>query len=240
MRKIILFLIGVIMCIVDIKAQAMKMQFGGNFSIAYDKNKIDYADGKKSPDIKQDMFQVVVKPKVYWYINEKMQFGASVGIGWGNLSTGLLYDKADEKQTINPDGTITREKPVIDKSIGWTFIPYYSYKLLQYKFVDIWLEGNLYVGEQYKINESHDFTSDYSWNQDLYYGFQILPVVDIALTEKLALQIHAGVISFGWSGEKLYYEDRTATLSSIDFHKGGITGLIDSICNFGIGMVHRF
>ena len=229
---------------VNVGAQAMKMKFGGNFNINVDKDVIDYKiDGKQS-DVKRNTFQIVLKPKLYWYINEKMQFGTFIGIGYGNIVSDLSNGGLGQTTVINPDGSTTiTTVPVTSNgnSLGWSFTPYYGYKLFNLGKIDIWVEASAYFGMYYKVNggaTSSDAVVD--WNQDMFYGVQVLPVVDIALTEKLALQVHAGVFALGWRGEKMFYDKYNETTSSIDFHKGGIMGLFQSIGDFGIGVVRRF
>ena len=226
MKKLLLAALALNLFSVNAGAQAMKMKFGGNFNINVDKDIIDYKYGDTATDVKRNTFQIVLKPKLYWYINEKMQFGTFVGIGYGNLITDLA--NCGTGQTTG-------------NSLGWSLTPYFGYKLFNVGVLDIWVEASAYFGSYYKVNggaTSSDASVD--WNTDMFYGVQVMPVVDIALTDKLALQIHAGVLGLGWRGEKMFYDDRNETTSSIDFHKGGIMGLFQSIGDFGIGVVKRF
>ena len=230
-------------------AQAMKMKFGGNFNVNVDKDVIDYKVGDFQSDEVRNTFQVVLKPKLYWYINEKMQFGAFFGIGYGNIISDLSNGGLGQTTVINPDGSWTITTVPVKSSgnsLGWSFTPYYGYKLFNLGRIDIWVEASAYFGMYYKVSGDDEAKSKedpsviYTWNNDMFYGVQVMPVVDVALTDQLALQIHAGVFGLGWKVERISCDSYTETTSSIDFHKGGIMGLFQSIGDFGIGVVKRF
>lgn len=243
MKRLLFAAMALTLFSVNAGAQAMKMKFGGNFNINVDKDIVDYKE-KGITDVKSNTFQIVLKPKLYWYINEKMQFGSFIGIGYGNIITDLSSGGQGQTTIINPDGstTITTVPAVCNgNSLGWTLTPYYGYKLFNLGRIDIWLEASAYFGMYYKVSGDaikEDVVVD--WDRDMTYGIQIMPVVDIALTDQLALQVHAGVLGLGWRGEKRFYADRNETISSFDLHKGGIMGLFQSIGDFGIGIVKRF
>ena len=84
MKRLLFAAIALTLFPVNAGAQAMKMKFGGNFNINIDKDVVDYKNGSTGSDVKRNTFQVVLKPKLYWYINEKMQFGSFIGC-WQHL-----------------------------------------------------------------------------------------------------------------------------------------------------------
>lgn len=244
MKKAVFAALALTLFSVNAGAQAMKMKFGGNFNINIDKDIVDYKSGDISSDVKRNTFQVVLKPKLYWYINERMQFGTFIGVGYGNIITDLSNGGLGQTTVINPDGSTTiTTVPVTSSgnSIGWSLTPYYGYKLFNIGIIDIWVEASAYFGMYYKVNGGATTADAHiEWNKDMFYGVQVMPVVDFALTDDLALQLHAGVFALGWRGEKMFYDDYTERTSSLDFHKGGIIGLFQSIGDFGIGVVKRF
>lgn len=244
MKRVLIFLITIIIFTGNAAAQPMKMKFGGNFSINLDRDIIEYSLTNKESDIKQNAFQISFLPKFYWYINEKMQFGTFVGLGFGNTATGLVNSGTGRTTIINPDGTITtttQNKVDIGKSICWNLTPYFGYRLIHFEKLDIWAEASTYYGMYHKINGGGiDIDMATAWNTKIVYGIQVMPVIDFALTEKLAIQLHAGVIALGWYGEVYLYDNRSETKTSLDLHKGGLTGLLNSISDFGIGIVKRF
>ncbi len=244
MKRVFIVIISLILLIGNADAQPMKMKFGGNFSINLDQDIVDYNLSGKDSEIRQNAFQMTFLPKFYWYINEKMQFGAFVGLGYGNIATGLVNSKNNKTTIISPDGTIilpTEPEIEVGKSIGWNLTPYFGYKLLHFDKLDVWAEASAYYGMYYKINGGgSDLDAVTAWNTRIFYGVQVMPVIDFALTDKLAIQVHAGIIALGWNGEIQLHEDRKETKTSLDVHKGGFSGLLNSISDFGIGIVKRF
>ena len=244
MRRVFIVIISLVLFTGNVGAQPMKMKFGGNFSINLDRDIIEYDLKDKDSDVRQNTFQMSFLPKFYWYINEKMQFGTFVGLGYGNMATGLTSSGTGKTTTINPDGTITtttQYQVEKGKSIGWNLTPYFGYRLLHFEKLDIWAEASAYYGMYHKINGGgSDLDMATAWNTKMVYGIQVMPVIDFALTEKLAIQLHAGIIALGWYGEVLLYDNRSETKTSLDLHKGGFTGLLNSISDFGIGIVKRF
>lgn len=232
MKRLLLALVTMTVMASSAGAQKMKTNIGGNFCISTNRIVADYS-GNSDKDSDRNTFQIILKPKIYWYINEKMQFGSYIGLSYSNTKYTNPYNK--------DFSTIKSPVEETGRSLGWMLSPYFSYRLLALKGINIWAEAYAYAGTYYKVNGGVGLADQMNmWDTDVIYGINVVPVIDIALTEKLALQLHAGVISLGWSGETAYYDDRTERHSSINFVKGDITGLFQSLGNFGVGIVHRF
>lgn len=201
-----------------------QFHFGGNFSVNFSNELSSYNSGVSVN--KEISYLVSLQPKLYWNFNEKMQAGGRIGFAFGRLATGLVETEGADSQTI------------VNRAVGWTLAPFFGYRLLNWKRVNVWAEANVIVGQFYNTDKKKAASKE--WGTRTEYGFQILPVVNIDLTEKLALQLHLGFISLGWYGSRSEYADRIVTTSDWDLHKGGIAGLIQGFSDYGIGIVRTF
>ncbi len=201
-----------------------QFHFGGQFSINFANEHTDYSNG--ATDDKEHAYMINLKPKVYWNLGERMQVGGRIGFAFGRLTTGVIYESEKE------------EREIVNRAIGWSLSPFYGYKVLNWKIVSIWAEANAFVGQYFNVNKP--VTGSSEWGTQLEYGFQILPVVNIDVTEKLALQLHLGFISLGWYGTRSDYPDRVVTTSTWDLHKGGFSGILQGLSDYGIGLVKKF
>lgn len=221
MRKL-LFICLFVAVAVSANAQ---FHLGGQFSINFDNEHTDYASG--TVENKEHAFIISLRPKVYWNLNEKMQVGGRVGFAFGRMTNGVIYEseKVDRANTVN-------------RAIGWSISPFFGYKLLNWKAVSVWAEANAFVGQLYNVDKSGQNPEECT--KETEYGFQILPVLNIDLTETLALQLHFGFISLGWYGTRCDYPNKVTTTSSWDLHKGGFAGVAKGLADYGIGLVKRF
>lgn len=202
-----------------------QFHLGGQFSINFANEHTDYSSG--SADNKERAYLVNLKPKVYWNIGEKMQVGGRIGFAFGRLTNGVIYESEKKDQTIN-----------VNRAVGWSVSPFFGYKLLNWKVVSVWAEANAFIGQYYNVNKPK--TGSQEWGTQTEYGFQILPVVNIDLNEKLALQLHLGFISLGWYGTRADYPGKVVTTSTWDLHKGGFAGIAQGLADYGIGLVKKF
>lgn len=211
-----------------------QFHFGGQFNINFGNQHTDYSNGS-APDNKELAYIVNLRPKVYWNIGEKMQAGGRIGFAFGRMATGLVYD--EKKKSGSEEAAIE-----VNRAVGWSVSPFFGYRVLSWKIVSVWAEANAFVGQYYNVNKPQIGSKEWGkeWGNQLEYGFQILPVVNIDLTEKLALQLHLGFISLGWYGTRADYPDRVVTTSSWDLHKGGFAGILQGLTDYGIGLVKRF
>lgn len=220
MKKVLTISLALICLCISAHAQ---LRIGGQFAINVDKARTAYTNG--SNDTALNNLLISLKPKIYWNLNEKMQIGGRIGWSYGNMLTGTVTDS----------GSV--EKDLTNLVTGWSICPFFGYKLLQWGKVGIWAEANCFVGQDFNIGQE---ILSAEWSKVTAYGFQILPVLDIDLTEKLALQLHLGFISLGWSGANQKYSDRENTISSLDLHKGGFLNLLQGFRDYGIGLVRKF
>ena len=221
MRKIFLTLLLVF---ITLSANA-QFHFGGQFSINFANEHTDYSSG--ATENKEHAYLVNLKPKVYWNLSEKMQVGGRIGFAFGRITNGVIYESEKKDQTVE-----------VDRAIGWSITPFFGYKLLNWKTISVWAEANAFVGQLYNVSKPQ--TGSKEWSNQLEYGFQILPVINIDLTEKLALQLHLGFISLGWYGTRSDYPDKVVTSSNWDMHKGGFVGVAQGLADYGIGLVKKF
>lgn len=221
MRKLFLTLL---LAFITLSANA-QFHFGGQFSINFANEHTDYSSG--ATENKEHAYMVNLKPKVYWNLGEKMQVGGRIGFAFGRITNGVIYESEKKDQTVD-----------VDRAIGWSVTPFFGYKLLNWKTISVWAEANAFVGQLYNVNKPQ--TGSKEWSNQLEYGFQILPVINIDLTEKLALQLHLGFISLGWYGTRSDYPDKVVTASSWDMHKGGFAGVAQGLADYGIGLVRKF
>lgn len=56
---------------------------------------------------------VNLKPKIYWYLNEKMQLGGRIGLAFGRLTSGTIYDTEKTEQQVS-----------INRALGWSVTPF--------------------------------------------------------------------------------------------------------------------
>lgn len=210
--------------LIAISANA-QFHYGGQFSINFSNEHTTFDSGTTVDKEHACLFNI--KPKIYWNLNDKMQIGGRIGFGFGRLTTGIVYDS--EKWA---------EADVVNRAIGWSLSPFFGYRLLDWKVVQVWTEANVFVGQYYNIGERHWGVSE--WGRSTEYGFQILPVINIDLTVNLALQLHLGFISLGWYGTKSEYPDKVVTTSTWDLHKGGFAGVAQGLLDYGIGVVRKF
>ena len=202
-----------------------QFHLGGSFSVNFDNEHTTYSSGNTSD--KENAYLINLKPKVYWNIDEKMQVGGRVGFAFGRINTGTIYD-SEKKETAD----------VVNRALGWSLTPFFGYKLLNWEKISVWAEANVFFGQCYNTQKTETSTSE--WSTQSEYGFQILPYVNIDLTEKLSLQIHVGFLSLGWFGTKSDYPDKVITTSTWDLHKGGFSGIIQGLADYGIGLVKTF
>ena len=202
-----------------------QVNVGGQFSVNFGGEHTVFYSGAVTD--KENAHMINLKPKIYWNINEKMQLGGRVGFAFGRLTSGTVYDQKKQEQ-----------KNEINRALGWSLSPFFGYKLLDWKTVSIWAEANVFYAQYYNMDKAQKLSE--AWGKAAEYGFQILPVINIDLTEKLALQLHLGFISFGWYGTWAQYPDRVTTTSLWDLHKGGFAGLAQGFADYGIGIVRKF
>ncbi len=226
MKKIIFICL---LAFVAVSANA-QFHFGGSFNINFANEHTDYSSIGYSDD-KENAYMIQLKPKFYWNIGERMQVGGRIGFAFGRLNTGMIYDseKTDKEEDIVN----------IDRAIGWSVSPFFGYKLLEWKIVSVWGEANVFLGQNYNVGKERKIFFP-EWSREMEFGFQILPVVNIDLTEKLALQLHLGFISLGWYGTRSDYPEKVVTTSNWDLHKGGFAGLAQGLADYGIGVVKKF
>lgn len=200
-----------------------QVRVGGNFDINFNNERVKTASGGISNN--ENTFQIVLKPNIYWNLNDKMRVGGRIGFAYGNITMGL---GGSDVQALD-----------VEKAYGWSLAPYFSYSLFQWKIVDICLEANAYFGQYYNLG--HPLTPKDGWDNQLYFGLKIIPVIDIALTDKHALQVHVGVLSLGWDGSFSRYCDGSEVFDSyVVLAKGGLSNILRSIADFGIGVVRKF
>ena len=202
-----------------------QFHFGGQFSINFSNEHTAYSSGLTSN--KENAYMINLKPKFYWNLNDKMQIGGSFGFGFGRLTTGLVYESSKPEEQV-----------VINRAIGWSLAPFFGYRLLNWKIVSIWGEANAFFGQNYNVGKQKSILSE--WDKSSEYGFQILPVINFDITEKLAVQLHLGIISLGWYGSKSIYPNKVVTSSTWDLHKGGFVGFAQGLMDYGIGIVRNF
>lgn len=221
MKKILFTLVSIFLA-VSANAQ---LNIGGSFSINFDNEHTNYSSGTSTN--KENAFLINLKPKVYWNLSDKMQVGGRIGFAYGRLNTGTIYDS--EKQM---------SSDLVNKALGWSLSPFFGYRLLSWKRISVWAEANGFFGQCYNVEKSKSVTSE--WGRRSEYGFQILPYVNIELTEKLFLQLHVGFLSLGWYGTRSVYSNKVVTTSTWDLHKGGFAGLAQGLADYGIGLVKKF
>lgn len=217
----------VTICLFALIAFQAKAQFhlGGQFSINFANEHTDYSSG--TVDNKEHAYMINLRPKVYWNINEKMQAGGRIGFAFGRLTNGLVFDDKQQDQ-----------QNFVNRAIGWSVSPFFGYRLLDWKSVSIWAEANAFVGQYFNTDKPQKASGE--WSTQMEYGFQILPVINIDLDDKLALQLHLGFISLGWYGTRANYPEKVVTTSSWDLHKGGFAGILQGLSDYGIGLVRTF
>lgn len=216
--------IVVFLCLLTSFQAKAQFHFGGQFNVNFSNERTANKSG--SVDTKELAYMVNLRPKVYWNIGEKMQAGGRVGFAFGRLTNGVIYDKEKQEQA-----------QFVNRAIGWSVSPFFAYRVLTWKVVSVWAEANAFVGQYYNVNKQ---ITAKEWTNQLEYGFQILPVLNVDLTEKLSLQLHLGFISLGWYGTRAAYPDKVVTTSSWDLHKGGFSGILQGLTDYGIGLVKKF
>lgn len=224
MKRLVLI---ALLALVTFSANA-QMRIGGNFGLKFDTEKTQYNSGEVTTQ--ENAYMIYFYPKIYWNLSDKLRAGGRVGFAFGRTTTGTLFDQKDAKQEVQRD--------ILDRAIGWSVSPFCGYKILNWKVVSVWIEGNLLAGQYYNVGQKI-FTS-LEWNKCTGYGFQILPVVDFDITEKLSIQVHLGIISLGWFGETYNYDNKVTTRSYWDIRKGGADGLLQGIADYGVGIVRKF
>lgn len=218
MKKVIF---TIFLALAAFQAQA-QFHYGGQFNVNFGNERTSYLSGEVLN--KEIAYVVNLKPKVYWNIGEKMQAGGRIGFAFGRMTN----NKSEEEEKVSS----------VNRAIGWSLSPFYSYRVLNWKRLSVWAEANAFVGQYYNINKQSEIMGE--WGKQTEYGFQILPVLNIDLTEKLALQLHLGFISLGWYGTRSEYADKVVTTSSLDLHKGGFLGILQGLSDYGIGLVKKF
>ena len=206
-----------------------KFSVGGNVNVNVDTYKIKMSDGSYSSA--DGTFTVSVNPKLVWRLNEKMQAGTRIGVMFGKLTVG----KKIEPGTAGDDSG--KEIPSVDRAGGWGVSPFYSYRILDWNKVTVWVEGNGSFYQLYNSNSSIQYMDE--WKYQSIYGFQIVPVIDIMLNEHLSIDFHLGFLSLGWVGTTSHYDNRIETTSSWDIRKGGLDGFIAGLGLYGIGFTVR-
>ena len=201
-----------------------QFHLGGQFSVNFSNEHTEYSSGY-TQDV-EHAYLVDLLPKMYWNLNEKMQIGGRIGFAFGRLNSGYIFDP-----DLDPLYSVYR-------AVGWSVSPFFGYKLLNWKIVSVWCEANVFLSKYYNTDKKK---AEYEeWSTDTEYGFQILPVINVDITETMAIQLHVGVASIGWCGSRADYPSKVVTTSTWDIHKGGIYGLIQGISKYGIGIVRKF
>lgn len=204
-----------------------QFRVGGNFSIYSDKITKAIASGS---DV-ENVFQFSIKPSFFWAPNEKMQVGGRVGLSYGNTDYGFIFDSYDGENRMSSRFN----------AAGWCINPAFLYRLGEMKKVSLWVEANAYVGQLFNVQNYVGARPETDWGRQIQYGFEILPVFEWAFNEKSIVQIHLGVISFGWMGTKsIYSGNRVETESTWDLHKGSLSDLLKGFYNYGIGLIRKF
>lgn len=214
----------VLLCFLAFSANA-QVNIGGQFSINFSNEHVSYFSGRTVD--KEYAYLIDLRPKAYWYLSEKMQIGGRIGFAFGHMITGTIYDTQKQEDI-----------DLVNRAVGWSVSPFFGYRLLNWSKISVWAEVNVFFGQYYNTEKNKAIYE--GWGIQSEYGFQILPVVNINLTETLALQLHLGFISLGWYGNRAEYPDRVSNFSSWDIHKGGFAGLAQGLSDYGIGVVKKF
>lgn len=202
-----------------------QFHLGGQFSINFANEHTDYISG--FTDNKEYAYLINLYPKIYWNIGEKMQVGGRIGFTFGRLNNLGVYESEDIDKIVS-----------VNRAVGWSLSPFFGYRLLDWKVISVWAEANAFISQYYNVNKQRIDATE--WSNQMEYGFQILPVVNIDLNEELALQLHLGFISLGWYGTRADYPEKVVTTSNWDLHKGGFAGIAQGLADYGIGLVKTF
>lgn len=225
-------------------ASFAQLRVGGNFLISFSNERTVYSGGESMA--KNLDYEISVYPKLYWNLNEKMNVGGRLGFSFGRVITG--YSEKNFNESVFGyfyqflEGNENIKDPVIAKisntAISWSVNPFFAYKVFTWKILNIWIEANAAIGQAF--NTGIRTATLFEWDKQLEYGLQILPVVELDVTQKFAIQFHLGFPSLMWYGETSHFADRNESTSTWTLRKGGLEGLIQGFSNYGIGLVKKF
>lgn len=210
-----------------------QMHIGGSFNINIDNEFTNDHSGESYSTSKY--FEIRLAPKIYWNITAKFRVGTRIGFSVGHYNGSFFTENSEILSDVSNDEPIDYS---IDRAIGWAITPFCGYHVLDLGRLHAWIDANLYFGQDYNTSEiTHP---ELEWKNKMGYGFQILPAIDIDISDKTILQLHIGLISLGWYGSTYKYENKTVTNSSLDMHKGGVDGVLQGLIDYGIGLVRTF
>lgn len=221
-----IFVLSFILLSISAGAQ---IRFGGSFNVNIDTENTKRNSGTENN--KENSFIISLNPKIYWNLSEKVRTGFRVGFAYGTMAASALLTTEDISASEDSEAYINR-------ALGWSFSPFFGYKLLSWNFIGIWVEANAIAGQLYNVGAKT--FPELEWNKSTQYGVQIVPVIDFDITETLSLQLHLGILSLGYMGETSIYDNKTVSRNVWDFRKGGFDGLIQGLYDYGIGIVKKF
>lgn len=237
------FIVSFFLIIVS-TASFAQLRVGGNFLLNFSNERTNYSSGQMN--VRDLEYEITLNPKLYWNLNEKMNVGGRIGFSFGRVTTGYiqsedsygildyLYELISETYDA-PDMNLQK---ISNTAVSWSVNPFFAYRVFTWKILSVWGEANIFFGQAF--NTGTKKASIFEWDKQLQYGIQVLPVVNIDVSEKFAIQFHLGFPSLMWFGETSHYADRYETVSTWTLRKGGLAGLIQGFSNYGLGLVRKF
>lgn len=198
---------------------------GGSIGITASSEKSTLlVDGKvqdltKNPDGKPSQFGFKIAPKVGYIINDKLEVGASIGLGY---SHNMMYVTLADKEGENPKAF----KDNKTSNFTWSINPYTRYCLVDVNGFGLWIEGLVSLGtsaapktkyyeaeyDGTKHNENADDLNKKDKNAPKYScfngGLYIQPVLTYAVTEHFRLEASLDFLGVNLSGKAQKVTDK--------------------------------
>ena len=211
---------------------------GGSIGITASSEKSTLlVDGKVNDLVKNDSrFGFEIAPKVGYIINEKLEVGASVGLGYDQT---MHYVTLADKEGENPKAF----KDNKTSNFTWSINPYTRYCLVDVNGFGLWIEGLVSLGtsaasktkyyeaeyDGTKHNENADDLNKKDKNAPKYScfngGLYIQPVLTYAVTEHFRLEASLDFLGVNLSGTAQKVTDKENKL--VDKY---------NTCNFGLNI----
>lgn len=170
-----------------------KLYYGYNFDIYFHH---DTRSGKK-----ENGWSISLTPEIGWRLKERTYLG--VRLGGTFEDTYATYDLGLTGLSYTQNMRIMRG--------SWEVTPYVRYRLktLFDDKVGIWLEAHLYAGMDFpRVKDGTVAGTDYDGlRHSVTYGAQVSPVITYQFSKSSTFQIFFSIMSFGYSGSTLFYED---------------------------------
>lgn len=229
MKKLFVIASLLLACL-SASAQNTKMFWGVKGGVFYDAgNTVSSSSSVNEPST----LSFALKPSIGWYLGKNWQVGFKA-----EFADSKVYDYDSSKLTPvsirNMISNLTLGNGLGTNYINWKILPYARCHVtkLFYEKVNLWVELELYAGQQFDRNLSKGGF----YGPSTIYGVVLSPMVTYDLTDKLMITLTPDLIR--WDGSSKVTDNSTTFKGSFSAQFNPLYQVLSGI--FNIGVISRF